>query len=118
MKEIKTVIISAKGDPQEKAFSKAGKTWAAYQCGIKIDGSWHNALLNESELEAFKSLNLNEKKTLVFWEASSGDKVYKNWGFPKAEDLLEQKVDYVTKFVKWYFTRHPEGLKEFLDHLK
>ena len=107
--------IDRKSEKDAKTFTKNGKSWTAWPVGVKINGEWWNGLLNDHDKANFDKIIEGSRANLVLFEKNG----YKNFRFPSEQDELNEKVEYCTQFIRWFFNTFPDDHKEnFLKHLE
>ena len=77
-----------------KTGEKNGRKWTLTPCGLKINGTWHNAsFFNDKDIDRFKTIQTGDDIDLILYKETYNEKEYNKFKFIEPLDLLERRVD-------------------------
>lgn len=87
---------------QKLSGKKNGKNWSFTPIGIKINGSWHNGIINDdADLEQFKD---GAKVDIILFEKEGtgkyAGKMFPSFKLPKKDDILNERLDKAANLLK------------------
>lgn len=89
---MKKVIIQELNSKEIKTHTNGKKFM---NCGIKVDGKWHNGSMWESDIQRFQRLKQGDEIILDFYTTERDGKTYDNFRLPSAFQEISYKLDLI-----------------------